>query len=206
MALAAVLSACGFESAGPGGGVPLGGDDGPTPVDAAGPNCYGSYLQFCFTAALPTAAPVFPGGPRGDIDTDTSSLCNPNHDKAANYCVIAGPSFAIPGNLLLHASGSKPLVLLSTDRIDVLGTLDVSSSTTTSGADPKARGAGAALAVNDCTYGESPEDADGRSGSFGGTFGGTGGRGQSLSSEQRGEPGQPVGFPPVLRGGCPGGA
>ncbi len=209
LALAAVLSACGFQSAGPGDGAPLGGDDGPAPIDAAGDNCYGSYMQFCFTATLPTAAPVFPGGALAEIDTDASPLCNRNHDKAATYCVIAGPAFEIPASQSVRAYGSKPLVLLSTDRIDVRGTIDVSSSAKAGAvANPKTRGAGAALAVTDCTYAKSPENAEGSSGGFGGTFGGPGGRGKqgTAGGENRGEPGDPARFPQALRGGCPGGA
>ena len=200
MALAALLPACGFGSDAHND---AGGDDD-APNDAQ--QCFGSYLKVCFTsgAAIPTLAKMF-----GDIDINTDDTsgaqCNQLNDQASNYCVVAGAGFTLMSGKRLTAHGAKPLVLLSTMTIDVLGDIDVSSHH--AGPQPKGPGANPA-APGACSFATAPTAATQASGGYGGSFGTKGGDGSNASpaSGVVGLAGSAAPtFPMALQGGCKGG-
>jgi hypothetical protein len=137
-----------------------------------------------------------------DIDTDASdppSLCDPNNDMAAGYCVVAGTSIDVSARITAH--GSKPLVLLSTTTVSLSGVIDVGSHR-----NPPLIGAGTLEASS--TLCQGVRESTGSSGSYGGTFRGQGGIGGDGNPDDgiRGAPRQVSSeIPTALRGGCPGG-
>ncbi|HEX3478113.1 MAG TPA: hypothetical protein VHT91_23990, partial [Kofleriaceae bacterium] len=114
MALLALAPACGFSSSG-------GGTD-------VGPPCFGSVVRICFDAG---AVPMAPRSlPATEIDTDKTAsgdLCDQNNDQKASYCVVTGAPLTLAAGAVLTAHGDKPLVLLSTTTMELLGDIDVSS-------------------------------------------------------------------------------
>ncbi|MEO7729637.1 MAG: hypothetical protein ABIY55_01590 [Kofleriaceae bacterium] len=210
MALLSLAPACGFQSQ-PNGttsdGKPAIIDAAPTidgatdaPIDAAidaippdAQACFGSLPRICFMT-LPTAPVQIALGTV--VDTNNSPMCNPNHDQADKYCVIAGTSFVIPTGITLRANGPKPLVLISTDEMfDLSGSIDISSKAgTNTGAGGNNEGcvAGAVATMS--------------SGGAGGSFGGKGGDGKAVDGVGGIGVAAMTTFPPVLRGGCKGGA
>ncbi len=170
-------------------------NSGGPPPDAQA--CFGSFDldKICFSVI-----PSMPVTTAGDapINTDDTAACNPNVTGANKdkYCVIAGAGFTLAAGKTIRAFGSKPLVLLSTTNVDLQGGVDVSSHNT--GA--MNLGAGA----NPSTSCANLLTATGNSGGFGGSFGGKGGDGEGVDGS-RGIATLAVGFPTVLRGGCPGG-
>jgi hypothetical protein len=194
MALVALVAACGFHSgtARDGGGA----DDAPPDARL----CFGSFVEICFNSAanVPTGPLALPELPTTEINTESSTMCDPNNRQAATYCVVAGAGFVLPANRTIRAYGSKPLVLLSIGPADLAGVIDVSSRRDT---DVKARGAGAD--PTDGCAGASPAMAAG--GGFGGSFGGKGGNGEQVGSTMGGTSAGVAAAPTTLRGGCPGG-
>ena len=155
-------------------------------------SCYGTLPRICFTT-LPTA-PVQIASITV-VDTSNSPMCNPNHDQADEYCVIAGTSFVISSAVTLRASGPKPLVLISTSAMfDLSGSIDVSSHAGT------LTGAGGNSA--DCVAGSA---ATMNSGGAGGSFGGKGGDGKTADGVGGVAAPPTTTFPTKLRGGCKGG-
>jgi hypothetical protein len=192
MVFLALLPACGFHAPeiGDGGN---GGENVPPDAQA----CFGSFDldKICFSVVPSMPVAIVDDMP---INTEDTAACNPNVTGANKdkYCVIAGAGFTLAAGKTIRAFGTKPLVLLSTTNVDLQGGVDVSSHNT--GAMNLGAGANPALAcVN-------PLVATGNSGGFGGSFGGKGGDGEGVDGS-RGIAMSAAAFPPVLRGGCPGG-
>jgi len=189
--------------------VPIGGAqmidasiDAPPDVPPDARACFGTgIVQVCLAQA---PAMPFNNGDLTTIDTgDTSatSKCAATVSGGENYCVIAGTSISITG--ALRATGSKPLVLLSTSTITVSQLIDVGSHRGApefvgAGADPTA-----ACAMGGAAGGSAPGL---RSGGAGGSFNGKGGHGGDGAGAGAGNGGQAINAvtPTVLRGGCAG--
>jgi len=196
MALAALLPACGFGASSNSDG----GHD--APPDAQ--QCFGTFVRVCFAsaAAVPTAPRMLD---TIDIDTDAGPECNQDNDQTAHYCVVAGAGLTVLAGKKVTAHGGKPLLLLSTMTMDVLGDVDVSSHAT----GPQAHGAGANPAAPACSFATAPMQPLLGGGAYGGSLGSKGGSGSQASpagTSMIGVPGSeaPM-FPVPLRGGCKGG-
>ncbi len=189
----ALLTACSFHhGAAPGADGSLPGGDGSGIDDAPGDGvlpdglpCYGTgIIQVCATQQ-----PVmkFEVGSNQGLDTD--SQCDGGVIvNQANVCVKIAQQIKISHDL--HATGSRPLVLVGTDTIEVGMLLDVSSQ---AGVSPSGAGAlGGACGTNH-TPGAT---GGGPGGSFSG-IAGPGGNGLTTAAGT-----QPR--PTLLRGGCPG--
>src|SRR5262245_52541968 len=198
MVVLVVIAACGYP--------PLPGltDAGDVLPDAQ--QCFGSYIRICFVSA--SAVPTTPR-PFGDIDINTDDTsgaqCNQQNDQARDYCIVAGAGFMLMSGKRLTARGTKPLVLLSTTTMDILGDIDVSSHH----AGPQQKGPGAnPAAPGTCSFATTPTAATLASGGYGGSFGTKGGDGSNASpvSGVVGLAGStaPM-FPTALQGGCKGG-
>ncbi|HUS30707.1 MAG TPA: hypothetical protein VMZ53_19490 [Kofleriaceae bacterium] len=136
------------------------------------------------------------------LDTDTSPLCVAYSKGGGTYCVIAGTTITIDS---VRVVGSKPLVVVATESVSVVGASDLASRTVgppAAGSDP-ANGCDAGIGPND---GNNPETRGGAGGSFGGRGGRGGLRNAQPPSPTSGVPGQPVQLaaPATLRGGCRG--
>src|SRR5215468_3804131 len=110
----------------------------------AGPVCFGNIFRICFPASKVPAMPkTLPELTETEIDTDMTAggtPCDQNNDQKANYCVIAAAGLTLPATATLTAHGPKPLVLLSTTTMELLGSIDVSSHQS-GGAQPPGAGA-----------------------------------------------------------------
>ncbi len=167
-------------------------DARPDAATDAAPSCFGAVFGSICLPSLPSSA--FTTLIPTTINTDTSNACVPYTGTASpGLCVIPGTSVQI--NSILSATGSRPLVLLSTSAISVDGTIDVASHRS-----PEPTGAGADPVT--CVGGSVVEPQEGGpGGSFSGR-GGSGGIGE-------GPPPGPTsavasGTPTALRGGCRG--
>jgi hypothetical protein len=176
-------------------------DDGPP--DAV--RCFGTFVRICFSSA--GAVPVAPkmlGNIAIDTDASgTGSSCDQQNDQKSRYCVVAAAGLTVASGAVVTAQGSKPLVLLSTSTLDMLGDIDVSSHH----AGSQLVGAGANPS-EPCSFATSPTTATSAGGGYGGSFGSRGGDGSAIpgSSVGAGLAGSASsGFPTVLRGGCRGG-
>ena len=188
MALLALAPACGFQSSA-------------DHIDAA-PTCFGDIVRICFDATVP-AAPRTLGTTEIDTDlTATGSLCDQNNEQRAAYCVVVGAPLTLSAGAMLTARGDKPLVLLSTTTMDLLGDIDISSH------HGGRRGPGANPAAGACSFMTAPREATMGGGGYGGSFGtpGGGGGNAAASSTGGGVAGTKLDtFPVALRGGCKGG-
>jgi hypothetical protein len=203
MATLALLPACGFNSPKVGDGGTEDGNDSGTPDAQA---CFGSFPKVCFTSSanVPALPPPLPDLPVVDIDTSSTSICDQNNDQASSYCVVVGNVFTIATGKLIRAYGPKPLVLLSTTTFQLLGEIDVSSTSGILSSHPIGAGASSPDLGTACGNGASAATIN--SGGFGGSFGGKGGNGKQTDGT-RGAPAPASGrFPDQLRAGCPGGA
>jgi len=197
MALLALAPACGFSSS-------PGGEGGP--IDA-GRMCYGTIVPICFpTSAVPTTVKTLV---TSQIDTDLTgpgSACDQNNEQQLTYCVVAGAGLSLPSGMTLSARGSKPLVLVSTGAMELLGRIDVGSH---QGGMPQLRGAGAnPTAAGACSFEVPPVAATMGGGGAGASLGTQGGAGgdQGTPPAGGGHAGSNLDTPPkLLRGGCPGG-
>jgi hypothetical protein len=195
MALLALAPACGFRGEGGTGG-----------TTDTGLMCFGTLVSACFpTSAIPTAPRILTST---DIDTDLTargSLCNQDNDLKAKYCVVAGSELTLGAGETLTAHGSRPLVLLSTTTMDLLGDIDVSSHH----AGQQLRGAGANPGrTGACSFTTAPTEAVMGGGGYGASLGTVGGGGGNAAMQVAG--GGLAGprlesFPVELRGGCKGG-
>jgi hypothetical protein len=196
MALLALAPACGFSSS-PGEGGPI----------DAGRMCYGTIVPICFPApAVPTRVLTLV---TSQIDTDLTgpgSACDPDNDHQATYCVVAGAGLSLPSGMTLSARGSRPLVLVSTGAMELLGSIDVGSH---QGGTPQLRGAGAnPIAADACSFAMPPVMATMGGGGAGASLGTQGGAGGDRGTPPAGggHAGNNLGLlPGMLRGGCPGG-
>jgi hypothetical protein len=159
----------------------------PTPDGAV---CYGNGLvRPCF-ASPPTGTLTYTATV---IDTDTSNMCASLVGANANsWCVLAGSSITVSTGFLA-ATGSRPLVLVSTGTINIQGVLSVASSRQFNRSGPAANVAG-------CNAGTAPTMT---SGGAGGSFGGKGGNGAVAGGGTAGISGNALTVT-ALRGGCPG--
>jgi hypothetical protein len=163
-------------------------------------------LEFCYGASNGLVRPCFTSAPTGDItlqgslNTDTSPMCMPPKSGGDGYCVIAANNITVADTVA--ATGSKPLVLVATARIESESgtTLDVASHHSSI---PPRTGAGAGSA--DCMMGTLPLANGGGGGGAGGSFAAAGGNGGS-GNGNAGAGGRPgaMQVPTILRGGCPG--
>lgn len=203
MALLALGPACGFSS---NPSLPMDAPADTAPVDTAPRLCFGSFVQMCFNDVGAVPTDPFPLGVATipDINTDISTLCNPNLDVSGDYCILAGAGFTIAANQTLRAYGNKPLVLLSTSStatFEILGSIDVSSNHNVAG--PTGIGAGS-NPVGLCAFTSVAQDFGGGPG---GSFGGKGGNGEQVGGGSGGISGPVVDPAPTKpRGGCQGGA
>ncbi|HEX8106311.1 MAG TPA: hypothetical protein VF516_01230, partial [Kofleriaceae bacterium] len=181
--------------------------DAPSAGDApAAPVCFGKIVPICFPASAVPSAPRTLLTVENDTDlTDTGSLCDQNNDQKAAYCVVAGAGVSLPAGKTVTAHGSKPLILLSTAAMELLGSIDVSSHLT---GGPQPRGAGAnPTDLTACVFATRAVAATMGGGGAGASFGQQGGGGGNPAGSATG--GGIAGsrldmFPAGLRGGCRG--
>jgi hypothetical protein len=191
LAVIASLTACSFQSSATGStdtspdapGTPGTPD---APPDMTSPNCFGTGLdvRFCLTAPPAVDLHVMSDS---SIDTD-GPMCAPGISK---FCVIARTKVEIEQGNTLGASGSRPLVVVSTSDLVIDGVLDVASHINT----PQHAGPGAdSMLCHDGT----PAGIHG--GGWGGSFGTKGGNGGAVNGANAGTTLSPT----TLQGGCKG--
>jgi hypothetical protein len=168
------------------------GIDGPINLgsDAGGPaaTCFGSgFVTACF-ASPPSGSVIL----TGSIDTDTDTRCDAT---VTATCNIGGRTVMTSGTV--RATGSRPLVLVGADTVDITGVLDVASHV---GSDNGAAANG--IACGSATMAMAGSLAGTPGGSFT-TAGGVGGIG--ADGAPGGKPATPA-SPTSLRGGCAGGS
>jgi hypothetical protein len=153
--------------------------------------CLRNAMVTACLAQPPTASLTISGTTM--IDTDKAGDCAPGAVDS-QYCILAGSSITIAGGQTLSAHGSRPLVLMSSGAITVIGTIDVAGHVL---GVPQATGPGVPL----CAGGIAPPNVGG---GYGGSFGSLGGAGGTDSGGGLG--GTPSGtiVPTTLRGGCDG--
>lgn len=120
--------------------------------------------------------------------------------------VISVSKFTIQNGAGLRVVGTRPLLILSWDTIEVQGTLDVSSErdgnivVVGAGGSP---GSGLCMAAGN---GENSQDCGGGGGGGFGAAGGNGGDGKGGNqNNEGGAGGNALAMPTTVRGGCPGG-
>jgi hypothetical protein len=200
---AVLLGACGFHP----GAIGADGDasidhDGPPPIDGPdidappGSYCLGdATIQICLSQVPSTALDV---DASVTIDTDDPSMCATNVVGANmnQFCVLAGSDITVRGGKILAAKGTRPLVLVSSNTIKVMGAIDVAAHTNGT---PQDLGAGGDAV---CAGATAPTPGGG---GYGGSFGAPGGLGGSRGiGGAGGLPPTPIPNPPALRGGCSG--
>ncbi len=209
--LTPALVGCGFQVQSSGGtsgdarGDAVDAIDGTTAIDATignpdAPNCFGTGLVRVCLATVPTAPRVIVADLA--IDTGTSSLCEATTNaEAANLCVLSGMGIELASSRTLRARGTRPLVLISTTKIDVSGTLDVSSR-------PGVPGPNSDPDLTACPPGSAATNGGSGGGGYGGSFGGKGADGESNDGGVGGVAPAPVAPASItaLRGGCRGGS
>lgn len=172
-----------------------GGIDTPPPTDAR--LCFGGPHQICLTTA--------PSGPRtlpAMINTDT--MCDQVETPTGGValCVVSGAQITITNT---RAEGSRPLVIVATETIEITGDLDVSSKRTGN--------AGAGMSTTACVAATAGEnDGGGAAGGGGGGFGaagGTAGNGDQnnnggAAGNATGGTGGAMSLSTFIRGGCKG--
>ena len=186
----ALLAGCSFREG------TLGNSPQPDGKDVAPPDA-----QVCFgTPAICLSKP--PSGmvtlpPPNPFDTNVSANCTQvvAQTDGTSLCVVAAATITINS---MTATGNRPLVVIASDTIHVVGTLDVSS--TLSGQ----QGAGMNFASCDPSH-PGVADGHGGGGGAGGSFGGKGGDGGKGASQfQQTAAAGTAQSPPPIRGGCPG--
>ncbi len=175
-----------------------GADAPPPPADTLPAGCYGN--------GVVTVCPVNPITGQQQItltntqtiNTDTSTMCQPyrraDGTSASDFCVLAAKSITISQTGRLNGIGSKPLVLVGANMLDLAGTLDVAShrgGLVGAGADPVA-----------CPTVAAPTGSKGGPGGSFGEEGGDGGTGAEGGLPV--PPGPFAGAVTTLRGGCRG--
>jgi hypothetical protein len=181
----ALVAACSFRH-----GVGIGGGSGDAPTGNDGPQviCYGTGLAVEVCTAAPPSGTLALGGTR-TVHTDPGSTdcAQLVGTTAGNYCAILATDVDIAGKLV--ATGSRPLVIVSTGSMTVSGTIDVASHI--------AGNKGPAANIGTC--GSSDASAS-TGGGAGGSLGSPGGNGGSSPGGVAG----PAITVTTLRGGCPG--
>jgi hypothetical protein len=164
--------------------------------------CLGSGTwELCFTGAVPTAPVTLSGA----INTDTSTLCSTAVEWTSPAqpaaCVIVGNGITVASmfGVAVAATGSRPLVLLSTSSIQIVSSLEVASHVT------GVVGAGAQSIACGVFPQQPTSSTSGGGGAAGGSFLSSGGKGGSGGNgAPPGLAAQAVVTPSVLRGGCRG--
>jgi len=162
-------------------------------------SCYGTGPYTLCLAAPPTGLVQL----GGTLDTASDGRCLASESAA---CVIVGSDIVVTPSAL-RAVGTRPLVLLAANALDISGELDVGSRVLFNGTTPTGVeiGAGAAPAAMCPTPSTANNAGGGAGGAAGGSFGskgGTGGRGGADASQA--EAGASISLPAELRGGCAG--
>ena len=214
--LVALSTACGFDH-GVVAGTDGGGSGSNAQIDAAidapdippdGAHCYGTFVTVCLAATPPADYTV---GTATKLDTDTECTQVVAQTSGPGLCVVAAQTIHI--NASLQASGSRALVLLATETLEVgaAGMIDVGSYRDVSGPVTEVVGAGAAsgaLCGTPTTGGNDDNGgSSGAGGGAGGSFGGAGGNGATGRSSAGGAGGLSVAAstpPTFVRGGCSG--
>ncbi len=159
--------------------------------------CFGTPHEICLTT-LPTGPRTLPA----TINTDTDCDQVETPSGGVPLCVVSGTAITIDNT---RAEGSRPLVIVATETIDITGNLDVSSKRVGNA------GAGAnAAGCNAATMGEN--DGGGAAGGGGGGFGASGGTaGFGDNNDNGGAAGKATGgvggmmsVGAFIRGGCKG--
>jgi hypothetical protein len=165
-----------------------------TPVDSD-PHCFaGQPNDLLGSACVPS--PIERGLGTMTIDTSMGSpICEADY-KAA-YCMISGTTITLPAGTKIIASGSRPLLLVAYDSIDLQGTIDVSSRRTPT------EFVGASADDSRCTPAAGSEAAVGGTGGAGGSFQYFGGPGGAAGATASAQP-TPAPTPVALHGGCDG--
>jgi hypothetical protein len=181
-------------------------DPDASPIMIDGRTCFGTGLLNVCLSSLPTEA-VTLSGSASPLDTGVDARCRQIVPQSGGpeLCVIAGTTVTVSGTFV--AIGTRPLVLVATDAVNVPGTLDVSSKLVGS-----RKGAGAGTGT--CTTpGAGANDAGGGGGGAGGSFGTAGGKGGTgdlntsdlpTGAGTGGLAGTAQAAPTMLRGGCSG--
>lgn len=174
----------------------VGGDGGGGDDSGTERSCFGTgVLEVCIPEA-PTMVVPLPS----DIDTDMSPLCSdnvtaPDGSELNKYCVVQGTT--IRDNATVKVVGSKPLVLIATNTIEIGTTLDLASNREpehiAAGTDPD----------SGCDAGMGPAPGS-HGGGAGGSLGGLGGRGGGVVTPTAGGTSGVIQSPITLRGGCRG--
>ena len=153
-------------------------------------------------SALPTAQVALPGMINTDTDSHCSATASWVSSTQADACFIVGTNITSAGGVT-GVTGSRPLVLVATNGINLSKTIDASSK--------KSGATGPAANYSGCAaFPTTPGagDGGGGGGGAGGSFitqGGIPGAGDNGNSQANaGAPTPPVSAPNVLRGGCAG--
>lgn len=213
-----LLAGCGFQSTAPQSAPPDASNsisdappspDAPVAMDDAR-SCFGSLTNVCLAAAPPATLTL--GGAPATLDTGIDGNCAQivTQTGGPSLCVIAARIVTIGETLV--AIGTRPLVLIGTDAINVVGVLDASSTTSSAGGPRKGAGANTGACTTAGVTGQG--DAGGGGGGGGGSFGIAGGKGGigdgndnglPFGSARGGAAGATQATPSILRGGCAGG-
>lgn len=159
----------------------------------------GAYAILLTAGAMGTV--TFTGAP---LDTDATMLCLPTqvwvNTNQPDACFVVAANITVGSTSLLQVTGSRPLVLLASDKITIAGTLDVASHL-------GAATGGPGTPDPACTAGTAPgTDSSGGGGGAGGTFIGKGGNGGGGNGANNGgaAANAPITSPMYLRAGCSG--
>ncbi len=159
--------------------------------------CYGTGGLFVGCVTLPQPMPVML---TGNIDTDTDERCvRTSQPSGPEVCMISSTGFMVPG--AVRVTGGRPLVLLATDSIMIMGngSIDVSSGKAGTGAGFDSTDCGTAMGATQFnSFG-----GGGAGGSFK-TQGGAGGKGADGFAHGATAANDDV--PAFVRGGCVGSA
>ncbi|HEX8113814.1 MAG TPA: hypothetical protein VF516_39050 [Kofleriaceae bacterium] len=177
--------------------LPGSGDAGGDDAGVDGPGnasfCLGDAVVMACLAQMP-AAPLAISSPTM-IDTDQPGNCSPDAvGSSASYCIVAGSSITILGGQTLSAHGSRPLVLMSSGAITVIGTIDVAGHLM---GVPQATGPGVPGPGSPCASATAATNIAGGSGGSFGSIGGGGGA--DFNANPGGVPSAAV-VPATLRG------
>ncbi len=170
--------------------------------------------RLCFGAGFGmTCLPTAPASPRQLSSTtsfDTNVAANCSHIitiGGVETCVLTGTTVTMPSGGTFRAIGARPLVIVASQMVDIVGNVNVSSL--------RGQGNGAGASTSGCNPPAAAEnDAGGGGGGAGGSFGGRGGSGGiGDTNDNGGQSGTGSGTtslvaptaPTKIRGGCPGG-
>ena len=171
----------------------------------------------CDAAVGPDSSALCVAGQPGDFLADACILEDQPRDFAASvtidtnigapmcegyfrspYCMLSGTTITLRSGVVVYASGTRPLLLLAHDTIDIEGRIDVGSHRTPS------EQIGASADDPRCATPTGGSDPVGGGGGAGGSFTFFGGGGGAVGAIPDGQP-VPGTTPVDLHGGCSGG-